>query len=144
MTQRTFTKILAIVLIAGGFTACSKKMKTTGCPTGQICTMEFAALTVSFVDKAGAPVNVKDVKVVNLRTNTAVLANGMGSKTSQDGKYVFVTDGNKKQLSTEGDDIKITATNAATNKMVSAIIKVSGGCNCHVAKVSGEDTIVFE
>lgn len=144
MKHNIFTKIIAAVLIITGFTACSKKLKTDGCPTGQICTMIFTSLSVNFVDKAGNPVNVKDVKVLNLRTNAAILAQGMGSMVGQGGKYVYVTDGNKKQLSTEGDDVKITATNAATNKTVTAIIKVSGGCNCHVAKVSGEDTITFE
>jgi DNA-binding beta-propeller fold protein YncE len=144
MKHAIFTKIIASVFVIAAFTACSKKLKTEGCPTGQMCTMEFAALTVNFVDKAGNAVTVKSVKVLNLRTNVAILAQGMGSMVSQAGRYVFVTDGNKKQLSTEGDDLKITATNAATNKMVTAIVKVSGGCNCHVSKVSGADNIVFE
>jgi hypothetical protein len=144
MIRNLFIKTIICLVVIAGFASCSKKLKTDGCPTGQMCTMIFTTLSVNFVDKAGKPVAVKDVKVLNLRTNTAILAQGMSSMVTQTGSYVFVTDANKKQLSTGGDDLKVTATNAVTNKMVSAIIKVSGGCNCHVAKVSGADSIVFE
>jgi hypothetical protein len=68
--------------------------------------MQFATLSVNFVDKAGKAVTVKNVKVLNLRTNTAILAEGMSSMVNQAGSYVFVTDANKKQLSTEGDDLR--------------------------------------
>jgi hypothetical protein len=144
MKRTLYLKILAAIIIVAGFAACSKKLKPAGCPTDQVCTMIFTTLSVNFVDKAGNPVTVKDVKVLNLRTNVAILAQGMGSMVSQPGKYTFITDANKKQLSTEGDDLRITATNAANNKMATAVIKVSGGCNCHVSKVSGADNIVFE
>nr|WP_294945817.1 hypothetical protein [uncultured Mucilaginibacter sp.] len=144
MKHSILAKITASLIVIAAFGSCSKKLKTDGCPTGQMCTMIFTTLSVNFVDKTGKPVAVKDVKVLNLRTNTAILAQGMSSMVTQTGSYVFVTDANKKQLSTGGDDLKVTATNAVTNKMVSAIIKVSGGCNCHVAKVSGADSIIFE
>ncbi|TFF40901.1 hypothetical protein [Mucilaginibacter psychrotolerans] len=144
MKRTLYVKVISALLIIAGFSACSQKLKPAGCPTDQVCTMIFTTLSVNFVDKAGNPVTVKDVKVLNLRTNVAILAQGMGSMMSQPGKYTLVSDANKKQLSTEGDDLRITATNTANNKMVTAIIKVSGGCNCHVSKVSGADNIVFE
>jgi hypothetical protein len=144
MMRNLLIKTIACLVVIIGFAACSKKIKSGGCPTGQMCTMQFATLSINFVDKAGKAVTVKNVKVLNLRTNTAILAEGMSSMVHQAGSYVFVTDANKKQLSTEGDDLRITATNALTNKTVSAILRVSGGCNCHVSKVSGADDIVFE
>ncbi|MEO7214128.1 hypothetical protein [Mucilaginibacter sp.] len=144
MIRTPLIKLIAFLAVVTSFAACSKKINGGGCPTGQMCTMQFVTLSVNFVDKAGKAVTVKDVKVVNQRNNTAILAEGMSSMVNQAGRYVFVTDANKKQLSTDGDDLKITATNAVTNKTVSAIIKISGGCNCHVSKVSGSDDIVFE
>jgi hypothetical protein len=46
--------------------------------------------------------------------------------------------------STDGDIIKVSATDPATNQTKSVNMKISGGCNCHVAKISGPDTVKFD
>ncbi|TSD65903.1 hypothetical protein FFF34_000455 [Inquilinus sp. KBS0705] len=136
-------RLLPFLLIIAALSACSKKVQTTGCPTGQMCTMIFTTIGVEFVDSAGVAVKVKDVNVVNQRTNTAIIASGINTPEDFAGQYVIVTDGNKKELSTQGDDVKITATSVATGQTISAMYKISGGCNCHVAKVAGPEKIVF-
>ena len=109
-----------------------------------MCTMEFATVGVKFTDKAGNPVNIKDITVINQRTNKPIVTQAAGSPDNTAGNYAVVTDGNKKEISTNGDDLKITATSAADGKTVSAVIKVIGGCNCHVKKIAGPEAIVFE
>jgi hypothetical protein len=135
--------ILLCLSLAVITSSCSKKLKTDGCPTGQICTMMFASVGVEFVDKSGNNVPVKDFKVFNMRTNKFIEAKGIIEQGSASTHYTIVTDGNKKELSTEGDDIKVTATyNGKTT--IAATFKISGGCNCHVEKLSGTDKIVVQ
>jgi hypothetical protein len=134
---------LAVVFFATiALAACSQKLKSDGCPP-QMCTMEFATVGVKFTDKAGTPVNVKEVKVENTRTNKTIVAQSTTGADNPAGNYVVVTDSNKKEISSNGDDIKITAT-TADGKTVSATMKIIGGCNCHVKRISGPETIVFE
>ena len=136
-------KFATVLLATVALSACSKKLKSDGCPP-QMCTMEFATVGVKFTDKAGSPVNVKQVKVENTRTNKAIVTQGaITGADNAAGNYVVVTDSNKKEISSNGDDIKITAT-TADGKTASATIKVIGGCNCHVKRISGPETIVFE
>ena len=136
-------KYLPLALLVILLSACSKKLTDTGCPTGQMCTMIYATVTVPCVDAAGNPVQVKDVTVYNQRTNAPVVSQDIAGPDAVPDHVVLATDGNKKQFSTTGDDIKVTAINAVTNKIVTATFKISGGCNCHVAKVAGPENIIF-
>jgi hypothetical protein len=60
------------------------------------------------------------------------------------GYYIVATDNNKMDYSTDGDIIKASATDPATNQTKTVNLKISGGCNCHVAKISGPDTVKFD
>lgn len=135
-------KVAAILLATIGLSACSHKLNNDGCPP-QMCTMEFATIGINITDKAGNPVNAKEVRVVNLRTNKVIVPQGLNGSDAAVGSYVVVTDSNKKDISTNGDDIKVTAT-AADGKTATATLKIIGSCNCHVKKISGPETIVFE
>ena len=133
-----------LCLVAAGFAAC-KENKNSGCDAAQVCTEEFRSLGVTFTDKGGNIVAVKEVTAVNLRTNTAVVAKNMIDPSFAPNTYFIATDSNKDEFSINGDEVKITATSTATNKTASAIVKISGGiCNCHIGKISGPDKIVFE
>lgn len=136
--------ILLCLVFAVITTSCSKKLKTDGCPTGQICTMMFASVGTQFVDKNGNNVAVKDFKVFNTRTNKYIAVKGIIDEGSEPSHHTIVTDGNKKELSTTGDELRITALDVSTNKPISVIYKISGGCNCHVEKLSGPEKIVVE
>ncbi|MEO6850064.1 MAG: hypothetical protein ABI203_07480 [Mucilaginibacter sp.] len=59
------------------------------------------------------------------------------------GARIVVDDSNRKDLSTDGDNVKVSGTNPVTGQVAMGIFKISGGCNCHVGKLSGPDTIKF-
>jgi len=131
-----------IVLIALG-SACGKLSDHPGCKT-QICTQIFATIGINFTDNTGKPIGVIDFNAMNQRTHLKLLRTIPQNEMLMIGYYVVADDGMKSQLSTEGDDILITATNPATHQTKTVTLKVSGGCNCHVAKISGPDTVAFD
>jgi len=130
--------------MAIGFSACNKTTLSEGCAANQICTTEFRSISIQFVNKNGAYAQVKDITVVNQRTNQPVIAKGVLDPGFSPNDHFIVTDSNKSEFSTRGDNVKITATSIADNKTVTAIYKISGGCNCHVQKLSGPDKVLIE
>ncbi|SEO24458.1 hypothetical protein SAMN05192574_106240 [Mucilaginibacter gossypiicola] len=138
-------KYFIFFLIASVLLGCKKHNQQTGCPS-QACTTDFAVLFVNFVDKDGHMAFGKDVKAVNLRTKQAIIAKGNGgppSTTVGPHLYTIATDNNKNEFSTEGDDVELTVTNIQTGVTQTVLLKISGGCNCHIAKVSGPATVVL-
>lgn len=136
--------ILLCIPLAIMISSCSKKLKTDGCPTDQICTMIFASVGTEFVDKDGKNVAVKDFKVFNTRTGKFIAAKGVVDPGFSPMHHTIITDSNKKEVSTEGDELRITATSVSTSKTITAVYKIAGGCNCHVEKLSGPEKIVVE
>jgi hypothetical protein len=88
------------------------------------------------------PVVVKDFKVIDLRTRQ-VISHATAANSFPSNYMEVVDDNDKKDLSTEGDDVQVSATNPATNQNKAVVLKIAGGCNCHVTKLSGPDTIKF-
>ena len=95
-----------------------------------------------FTDAGNNPVIVTDFKVFDLRTNKAIVhitpPNAVASNYME-----VVDDKDLKDLSTYGDNIRVSATDPSTGQTKTAILKIAGGCNCHVAKLAGPDTIQF-
>ena len=56
----------------------------------------------------------------------------------------MVNDTDIRSLSQEGDNIEVTGRLKGTDTVKSAIIKVSGGCACHIKKISGPEKIIFD
>jgi len=130
--------LLLILLIIAG---CDKnEQPTMACPTNQACTMVFASFNIHFIDKAGNLVSVTNFSAYNQRTKTNLKVNTITQPVT--GTYVIADDNMRDQLSNEGDDILITGTYGNQTKTV--LVNISGGCNCHVAKKSGPDTIIFD
>ncbi|MFC0517008.1 hypothetical protein ACFFGT_22555 [Mucilaginibacter angelicae] len=139
-------KYIFLLLLATAFSGCKKHNQQTGCPS-RPCTANFAVLYVNFVDKDGLLALGKNVTVINLRTHEAIISKGNGGPVVPSvgpNLYTIATDNNKSEFSTEGDDVELTATNAKTGVTKTTLLKISGGCNCHIAKVSGPDKIVLE
>ena len=136
---RKFFVLLLLVFAAG----CNKNKMTPppGCPL-QACTDIFATIGVTFVDNQGQPIAIENLKVTDLRTHLT-LTRGVNNVLWVKGFYVIADDSVLKQLSTDGDDVQVSATNPATNQTISTIFKIAGGCNCHVIKKSGPDKITF-
>jgi hypothetical protein len=136
--KKIFTLFLIVLLGA----ACNKNSSKPAC-SPQLCTSLFASITIHFTDSHGQAVDVTNYRALDLRTG---LQTGGSAATANllEGYYIVADDTDLKNLATEGDDIRVTATNPATNETKIAIIKVAGGCLCHVSKVSGTDHVIFK
>ncbi|WPU95433.1 hypothetical protein SNE25_07845 [Mucilaginibacter sabulilitoris] len=134
--------ILFLLIIA--CSACSKKSHQAAPCNPGMCTMMFTTIGIHFVDKTGKDAVIKDFKAVNLRTNKNIKTEPIGGPGSNASFHVIATDGNMKEFTNEGDDVKITATDSVTNQTKSVIVKLAGGCACHISKLSGPDTLAFD
>ncbi|HVW15424.1 MAG TPA: hypothetical protein VHB54_16450 [Mucilaginibacter sp.] len=121
--------------------ACKKNLQSNACGT-QVCTALFATVIIHFTDNQGNPIAVSNFEVFDLSTNKAMQP-GVANYDLVEGTYVIANDNELKSLSTDGDNIRVTATNPATGETKMAIFKIAGGCNCHVTKISGPATIQF-
>ena len=135
-------KLAIFLVVAVLLSSCSKTQQNSACGT-QVCTKEFAAITVHFIDKAGNSAAVSNFTVFNLRSNKQ-LYTGLPNFDLLAGYYVVASDSNIKDYSAEGDMIRVSAGNPATNETKTVNFKISGGCNCHVAKISGPDQVQFD
>lgn len=136
--------LLLALLMIGTLLSCKKKTTDSTCED-KMCTADFRSLVIKFVDNKGAAAEVKDFSVVNQRTGAKVNANSGIVAYLPKGSYIIIDDGDTKNLSEAGDDLKITGTSIVTNQTKSAIVKVNGGkCACHIGKVSGPEQIAFD
>jgi hypothetical protein len=134
-------KRLPIVLLIILCSACTKT-RQTACGT-QTCTDLYAYIGVMFKDKNNNAVSVANFTVTDLRTNMVLTNNISASADFVPGFRVIVDDSDLKDLTTDGDNVRVTASNPATSQTINTLFKISGGCNCHVAKLSVPDTIKF-
>jgi hypothetical protein len=132
-------KILIVSLITCFFGCTKKQSEVLDCPV-QLCSMVFASVGVKFQDKNGNSVTVKDFKVVNQRTNERLSS----SIPAMEGYYTIVNDDMRSKLSTGGDEIIVTATHPTSGQTKATTFKISGGCNCHVYRISGPQIITFD
>ena len=136
-------KALSLLLVLSLIcTSCKKGHQKPGCPA-QVCTDIFATVTIKFIDKAGNQITVDNYSSVDQRTHKVLIDDKIVSPGTFPPFYAVVTDSNLKDLSTDGDDILVSGTNHTTGETKTALLKVSGGCNCHVTKISGADEINF-
>ncbi|GAB3907315.1 hypothetical protein [Mucilaginibacter boryungensis] len=134
-------KILAGLLLVACFFSCNHESATPGCEP-QACTEVFVTFGIHYTDKAGNPITVQNFSAINQRTHLAMP--NMQTGLLMTGYYVVANDSVKQQLSTDGDDILISATNPATNQTKIVTVRLAGGCNCHVTKISGPETVAFD
>jgi hypothetical protein len=87
---------------------------------------------------------VTDFKVIDLRTKKVFLHIIPPNVNYVMFYQVVADDNDRKDLSAEGDDMEVSATNPATGQIKTAVLKIAGGCRCHVTKISGPETIVFD
>ena len=131
--------LLSIVLLS----ACSKNQPQKPTCGSEVCTAIFAMVGIHFTDKQGNPIVVEDFTVFNLSMNKQ-LTPGVPNMDMVKGYYVIASDSNKKDYSSDGDNIRVSATDPATGQTKTVTFKISGGCNCHIDKISGPDTVAFD
>jgi len=137
-------KVPFLLLLIAGFAACKGNKQENGCGV-QTCTLEYAYLGIIITDKQNNTLAITNFSAINVRTNKPLSpVKNPPNVYFVAGFTLLATDDNIKDFSTEGDDVKITATNAATHQTLSTIITIAGGCGCHVKKISGPDKMVFD
>ena len=138
-------KKLSIMLLVALVTGCNKnnnKIIPGGCPL-RACTDVFVSVGVNFTDNHGQAIAIENLQVKDLRTNLTLTKKVTGIFWTL-GYYVIADDSDLKQLTTDGDSIQVSATDPSTKQTKTVVFKIAGGCNCHVTKVSGPDTIAFD
>lgn len=132
--------ILAAVIL---FASCSKtQQKNTACGT-QVCSDIFAIIGIHYTDNTGKSIAVSNFTVFDVTSNKQLYP-GLPAANLVVGYYTVASDSNIKDYSTDGDVIKVSASDPATGQTKIVNLKISGGCNCHVAKLSGPDTVAFD
>jgi hypothetical protein len=137
-----YKKLSFLLILIFISSACSKNSQKPTCGS-QVCTAIFAMVGIHFTDKQGNPIEVEDFTVFNLSSNKQ-LTPGVPNMDMVKGYYIIASDSNKKDYSSDGDNIRVTATDPATGQTKTVVLKISGGCNCHVDKISGPDTVAFD
>jgi len=138
-----YKKFLFLLLLVLLGSACNKKQQKPPCAI-QVCTDIFATITIKFLDKNGNQITVNNYTAVNQRTHELLHDNRFLVPGAYPPYYDVADDGDLKKISTEGDNILVTGTDPVTNQTKTAILKVAGGCTCHVTKVSGPAFIAFD
>ncbi|MGF7077870.1 hypothetical protein [Mucilaginibacter sp. UYCu711] len=135
-------KKIAVFILIAGFFSCHKAQQQAACGT-QTCTLVFAQIGVHFADFNGSPASVLNFSAINQRTKQSTVPASPTGGPAEPGYYIVADDNGKKDFSTEGDDVVVSGTSPTTGQTKTVTYKISGGCNCHVEKISGETTIVF-
>lgn len=136
-------KRLTLLLLIACCVACNRNPQNPGCGM-QVCTTIFTSIGIHFTDNAGKSIAIQNFSAVDQRTHLNLMRTIPQNELLVLGYYIVADDSMLSQLSTEGDDILITATDPATNQTKMVTLKISGGCNCHVTKISGVDTVAFD
>ncbi|MES2828962.1 MAG: hypothetical protein V4687_12425 [Bacteroidota bacterium] len=137
-------KLSILLMLAVSLVSCDKEKDPTDCQQ-MTCDASFSMLGISFTDKDGKGVAVKDYSAINLRTGEEIKPAIVASLNLVPGYYVVIDDSYRKKVSATGDDIKVTGTYEATGQTKTATLKVAGGeCACHVTKISGPDKVAFD
>jgi len=140
MNKAIFILLLAVMT----FSSCETSETPSDCES-KICDQSFSYVMVSFTDKNGLGVPVKNYSAVNKRTGDTLKSATLASLSLVAGTYVIADDSHRKVLAENGDDIKISGTYEATNQTKTATVKIAGGkCACHIQKLSGPDKIAFD
>ena len=139
-----YKKLLCVLLLAFSISACKKNNNKPACEL-QACTAMFAYLGIVYNNHNGDAAQVKDVTIVNLRTGKTIIPPSYPPAADFVAGFVLIaSDGTKDEFSAEGDDVRITATSVTTGQVITTNLKISNGCNCHVTKVSGPETVTFD
>ena len=135
---RKINVLLIIILV----TSCNKShLINPPCPL-KICTDIFTTIGVTFTDNKGNPIAIENLQVLDARTSKSLPLEPNGVFYVL-GYYRVADDSDLNQLSTEGDDVNVTATNPATKQTLTTLFKIAGGCNCQVMKIAGPEKVIF-
>jgi len=131
---------LLLILLSIG---CGKNRIQPDCVTPSSCSTVFTSVGIHFTDNLGQPISIENFKAVNLRTHVNIAPALAEYGTFAPGHYIIADDGALQNISADGDEIEVSGFDPLTNQTRSAIVKIAGGCACHISKISGPDQIQF-
>ncbi len=147
--MKNICQLISCGFIASLFvvTGCASKngnLEEADCPP-KACTMEFRSVGVLFKDASGDTLTVNDYEVRKKRDGEKLPS---GANDAGDGAgapwYLVANDGDKADLTVEGDTLLISAQHPKSDKTQSFEMIVAGGrCECHVSKIAGDEVLVF-
>ena len=132
-------RLLVLSLLIVAISSCKKGGQQQACGV-KACTYEFRSITINFVNSADQPQNVNSFSAINQRTGLEVERSP--SPWSSQHTFTIADDSKLSQFSTEGDNVLITA--KTSNQTKTAVVNIAGGCNCHVERKSGPQTVKFD
>ncbi|MES2809187.1 MAG: hypothetical protein V4619_11205 [Bacteroidota bacterium] len=137
-------RLSTLILLVCLFVSCHKGGKEQQQPVCAVkaCTKIFVTVGVKFTNAQGDPIAVKNFSAINQRTKSKLVVSS-ATYDLMPGYFIIANDNTLDQLSTAGDDVLVSADHPVTGEVKAAMFKISGGCNCHVEKLSGPETIVF-
>jgi hypothetical protein len=107
-----------------------------------LCTADFAMVTFTVVDSAGAPQTGFDITVTNLRTNKLLDVN-QPQELNDMGVYVVLDDSYRSSIPEDGESLRVEGTRAAENFENVYHIGVDLPCRCHIRSLGGPGTITI-
>ena len=131
-------RLLVLSLLIVAISSC-KKGNQEACGV-KACTYEFRSITINFVNNTDQPQNVDSFSAINQRTGLEVERSP--SPLSSLHTFTIADDSKISQFSTEGDNVLITA--KTSNQTKTAVENIAGGCNCHVERKSGPQTVKYD
>jgi hypothetical protein len=127
--------LLALLPVVASLAACNADV--TGRP--KICTTLFAIIPVVVVDARGAPVAGITVTDSVLRTHER-FAIPQSFNGWSPGTFNIFDDSFSGRIRESGDAVRVTGSNGILSFAADFVFGVPDGC--HVAKISGPDTVV--
>lgn len=125
--------LFAFLPVAAGLAACSDH------PTQKVCTTLFAMIPVVVVDAQGAPLTGISITDSVLRTHERFAIPQSFNGWSPGTFHVF-DDSFSGRIREGGDAVRAMGTNGTLSFVADYVFGVPDGC--HVAKLSGPDTVV--
>ena len=130
--------MLMVALIAG----CVKEPLYPGGDCA--CSTVFAQVLITVVDAQGLPVSGVTIQVTMTRTGQVLDSRGL-LQGAEPGRYAIFSDAFKRLVAADNRDVgeEIRVVGSLKDPIFDETFRVGvpGECRCHVAKVSGADTV---
>lgn len=144
MSFKIAVSMIAAFTVLLSCTVKREQQAAVDCPP-KACTMEFRTVGVVFTDSSGDTLQVKNFSARLKSKGEKLPSAESDSPATLNQFYLVATDGDKSALSIQGDTVQVSATHPRTGQTKTTDFVISGGrCECHINKVSGPETIVFE
>jgi len=141
MRNRLRSRFVAWLLILDLFALLAIGGCRSQAPADCVCTTVHAMITFAVVDDTNTPMPGFAVQSRIQRTNELLQVK---QDLADQGIYVVATDSNLSQIRPSGETLLVEGTLGQTTFSGTIVVNAPGTeCICHIAKVSGPDTVMI-